>query len=150
MNTNYLNRIQMILPTGMTEKDTSRVISFVVLDDLESMFDPVHQIINNYDIENEINKFIQYLYTYEPNRNRFELPYFLRIVERYRESIIADLIEKDYCSIGDGKYNIIAFALDYTRFEVRSKSYSKRLITWRENDSDDDTVHQLSNSNSDE
>lgn len=34
------------------------------------------------------------------------------------------------------KYYVIAFAIDYTRFEIFSKDYSKKLISWRDNEDD--------------
>jgi len=35
------------------------------------------------------------------------------------------------------KYYVVAFALDFTRFEVYSKDCDKQLIKWRENDEND-------------
>ncbi|MFS8160395.1 MAG: hypothetical protein ACMG6E_09370, partial [Candidatus Roizmanbacteria bacterium] len=35
------------------------------------------------------------------------------------------------------KYYVIAFALDYVRFEIYSKDCDKILIKWRENDATD-------------
>lgn len=38
------------------------------------------------------------------------------------------------------KYYVIAFALDFTRFEVYSKDCDKELIKWRENDENDPVI----------
>lgn len=65
--------------------------------------------------------------------------YFFRFENYYINSIVENLYKNKYFVIN--RYNnnyVIAFAINYTRFEIYSKDYDKVLIKWRENDEDDE------------
>lgn len=56
-----------------------------------------------------------------------------------KNDVLNDLMkDKYYVWNRYEKYYVIAFAINYTRFEIFSKDCDKELIEWRENDEDDE------------
>lgn len=58
--------------------------------------------------------------------------------------IVGDLLTDGYYVWNRyNKYYVIAFAIDYKKFEVYSKDCDKKIIVWRENSEKDPIVHQI-------
>ena len=64
------------------------------------------------------------------------------------DEVVRDLSEDGYyCWNRFEKYYVIAFAIDYVRFEVFSKYCDKELIKWRENDTYDEIKENIEDDN---
>lgn len=64
------------------------------------------------------------------------------------DGIIEKLLNNRYYVINRiNKHNVIAFALNYTRFEVYSKDCDKELITWRDDNANDLIIRQIHDPN---
>ena len=133
-----------------------QTLSFVILDDLrpgpEYGYGPIHIPIENIKtktLESAVNEIAKPFLKYIARR------YHLELAEKYSlkdeldekldptgyffetdfdiEEIVNSLIEKEYyCLNRYCKYYVVAFALNYARFEVFSKDCDKELIKWNE------------------
>lgn len=110
----------------------THTVSFVVLDNLENYIGPRHITIPDLSITSVVYA-VKQLTRSEEIRN----PLYFFDDEYYDSSgywpnkIASTLIEDGYYVINRWqKYYVIAFALDYTRFEVYSKDCDKKLIDW--------------------
>jgi len=64
--------------------------------------------------------------------------------EHVVNEIVSDLLTDGYYVFNRyNKYYVVAFALDYQRFEVYSKDCNKKLIEWREDCDSDPVVRQI-------
>lgn len=69
-------------------------------------------------------------------------------IEKYKNEIIDDLIKDNYCVQNRfNKHYVIAFAINYTRFEIYCKDCDKEIIKWRENDEQDPIKGIIRNKN---
>lgn len=74
--------------------------------------------------------------------------YWQQLMTQYQSEIIDDLINKGYWVWNRfTKYYVVAFSLDFTRFDVYSKDCEKKLITWREKDENDQIKGIIRDSN---
>lgn len=129
------------------KEENTVTISFTILDDLED--------IKNYDYETDTklskipllpyHKQIQFTKTdIEKFINEVRLVFALPLKlcyfnDRIYNSEIVDELYNDnfYVLNRIEKYYVVAFAINYTRFEIYSKDCDKKLISWRENDESD-------------
>ena len=110
-------------------------ISFSILDNCKHTYGPIHKFVNseiNYTTVLEIvtNILSNFSKTDDPSSYYYKL-----INEDEIEKITWNLIFQNYYVINEfNRYYVIAFALNFTRFEIFSKDCATQLITWRLND----------------
>lgn len=140
------------------------MLSFTILDDLQYTDDPVHVEIDNTETDTlkaaidkiaapylkyiQRRKGLDYKQTYSledvPDEKADSSGYFFELDFDIHE-IIDDLQEQGYyCLNRYQKYYVVAFALNYTRFEVFSKDCDKEIINWG-NDKEGEIVHRIQN-----
>lgn len=116
-------------------------LSFGITDDLKFAYGPVHFEFESWDqLANVVDKVIDGLKCKSKCREWCEgccgdpSGYFVaEYYKAYRSDIIAGLIENKYWVWNRfEKYYVIAFAIDYTRFEIFSRDCSKKVIEWGE------------------
>jgi len=157
-------------PTLVIPKDKSKVtkhtLSYAYLDDLshvsdspwnyefetkdDDMYDNIKKIIDTIFEKAEISEKLYKDEKYDELENmNIRFPsYWKELIVRYKNEIIDDLMDKGYWVWNRfEKYYVVAFALDFTRFEVYSKDCDKELIKWRENDKNDKIKGILKDSN---
>lgn len=114
-------------------------ISYCLMDETEYYYGPVHMKINNLKYET-ISKAIDKLLR-DSQKEDCEPPHFLEYDEPRmwaddppyydNNDITKDLMNDGYYVWNRyQKYYVIAFAIDYTRFEFYSKDVDKRVIEW--------------------
>lgn len=126
----------------------THILSFVILDDLFPCYGPKHQTVQ--DLKNlkfTINDFIK---DFENGQKTDKSGYFdskfFEKKNKYLETIVENLTKFNYHVLNRyNKYYVIAFSMNYTRFEVFSKDFDKELIKWRENDKDDQITGTINN-----
>jgi len=128
--------------------EKSNILSFVILDELRYSFKPIEVEIGELTKDNIANAVDKVAFKFGPsgsiideteyyfvsNHGMVEYPIFYN---GEREEVIQELYE-DHYSVWNRwmKYYVIAWAINYTRFEVYSKDCDKELIRWSfENDS---------------
>lgn len=100
-------------------------VSFVILDDLNNCFNPIH--VQTTDIRSAVQEIARpFLNEEKDDRSGY---YFS---DYYDENKVVKRLQTDgyYCRNRFEKYYVIAWALNYTRFEVFSKDCEKQLISW--------------------
>ena len=120
----------------------SHILSFTVLDDLNPAYGPVHETLDDLtlsSIEKSVRKILQNF-----NSSNDPSGYYHQYKDSDMESIVNSLFSKKYYVINRfEKYYVIAFAIDYTRFEVFSRDCDKELIKWRDVDENDLKIEQI-------
>lgn len=110
----------------------SHSVSFCILDDLCSAYGPIHEPITEVSkghikiaVRKILDKFLESKYN-DPSG------YYQGLIDEKEINLITnDLFSNKYYVINRfEKYYVIAFALDYTRFEIYSKDCDKELINW--------------------
>ena len=103
-------------------------ISFTILDDLENINGsyPCYRMIK-YDIES-IRCFVDEM-----------LLRYVKYEQIHAQNNIAEeLLSKKYYHFSqNSSLYMYAFALEFTRFEIKFDNYHKKIIKWREHDSND-------------
>jgi hypothetical protein len=152
-----------------TPTSTPIPISFTILDDLE----PIMRLDGSGSIRDkqDIVKFIQQVtdsFGSREDGKRYDPTYFFRYEEEYEKSydsngvlidsktqvltlgprdidqMAEELLKNKYYVLNRvNKYYVIAFALNFHRFDVFSKDCDKQLIKWRQEDQDDPVVRQI-------
>lgn len=121
----------------------THTISFVILDDLRPAYGPIYITIDNLSIENIVKAVTEIVSVFKPNGDTSEQSdpttyYFEHFFENEQENIQRIsynlMSEHYYVRNRFEKYYVIAFAVDYSRFEVFSKDYDKELISWDDNE----------------
>lgn len=116
----------------------THTLSFCILDDLRPIYGQIHvQYSNIEELRNEVMKILVDL-----KKSGDPTGYYVNTIT------LAEIDETIRCLTTDKyevwnrfeKYYVIAWAIDYTRFEVYSKDYDKKLIKWREHDENDPIV----------
>jgi hypothetical protein len=111
------------------------ILSFAIFDDLVEDFsthveieskdrDEISKIVHDLVFRTELgyDMFGQYL---PPHCNTYLNPYSI-------DEIVNGLMDNDfYVANRFEKYYVIAFAIDYARFEIYSKDCDKKLIQWK-------------------
>lgn len=115
-------------------------INFVILENLKPCYGPI-EITSSYDdIKNELYNLID-VFKKIPDKSGYFDTDFFNNAETYISHIEYSLKQHNYfVRNGYNKYYVIAFALNYTRFEVFSKGHNKQLIKWRNDDVNDSIV----------
>ena len=136
---------------GLVEekKACRRTVSFVILDDLEPYSGPIHAEISTLE---DVKSFLHRVKKEHeedtvlgPQGRKGDPTGILKTwtdehVEKLSQQLTTDgYLVWNRCE----KYYVLAFAIDYMRFEVYSKDYMKKLIKWRDNDEGDPVVHQV-------
>lgn len=113
------------------------ILSFCILDDLNPVYGPIHKQIKDISLQ-EILKNVKEIFN-EFFEGSDPTGYLHDDINENKINRIAQfLVNQQYYVINRyEKYYVIAFSLDYTRFEVFSKDCDKRLIKWRDDDSND-------------
>lgn len=110
----------------------STILSFVILDDLCSYCGPYYLDIGSktkINILKGVNEIQKKFINSDKNNNYFTNYYFGTYHDS--ENVSDALYDNDYFVMNRfEKYYVIAFALNYTRFEVFSKDCDKELISW--------------------
>jgi len=117
----------------------TNTVSFCILDDLIPKYGPVHVNFDglSYDTVNKVVTNI--LSTFKSQKDDPTGYYNERINAHEIQEITQDLLNSGYYVWNRfEKYYVIAFALNFTRFEVFSKDCDKELIKWRDNDESDE------------
>ena len=123
----------------------SHTVSFSVLDDCNPAYGPVHETIPDLDSKSIEQAVRNLLGNFKKSGNDPSGYYHKEINESEVQDVTNSLFSKKYYVINRfEKYYVIAFAIDYTRFEVYSKDSDKELIKWRTADSNDAVVGQIS------
>ena len=125
------------------------VLSFVILDDLTPAYGPVHVPIEEKNVGKAISEAVAELVD---RRSVDPTSYYIHgweaqgIPARHNPGEVEKCLRERgyYCLNRYEKYYVVAFALDYKRFEVFSKDCSKELIKWRVDDADDPVVGRVS------
>lgn len=133
-------------------------ISFAFYDDLYPVYGPIHKTFDILTKDN-ISKIVKEIIN-DCQPKDFDYP-FLEYMDSYYESLnnnsgiyyfIMDVVDTLYDNEyfvwnRFGKYYVIAFAINYTRFEIFSKDVDKILIKWREDDKNDPIKSIITNEN---
>ena len=116
----------------------SHTVSFCILDDLKPAYGPFHESmvdLTKSNIEQAVRKLLQDFLTAGRDPSGY---YCKEINELEIKSVTNSLCNRNYYVINRfEKYYVIAFAIDYTRFEVFSRDCDKELIKWRTDDTND-------------
>ena len=114
---------------------TRTVLSFSILDDLNHMSNyPKHVELQDKTFQTIKTAILGLLQNFK-NGSDYDPSYFFDreffSTNEYINQIVEDLLDKNYYRRNRvEKYYVIAFALDYTRFEIFSKDCEKQLIDW--------------------
>jgi hypothetical protein len=116
-------------------------ILFSILDDLEHAYGPKTVQIDSIDAA-DIFRGVTVLIEEFIANNEDPSTYFMRYLKEdkdlYIVKICNSLRKNNYYVINRfQKYYVIAFSLDYTKFDIFSKDENKILIKWRDDDEDD-------------
>lgn len=112
-------------------------ISFVILDDLRDMVPTVTSEIDGSNAS--IRAFVE---SCLPKIDK--CTNMAAIVQTDMNMIVTELMTQKYSVYNRvEKYYVIAFAINWTRFEVFSKDCDKELIKWRAEDQNDPVVYQI-------
>lgn len=119
----------------------THTVSFVILDDLKPFMGPCHATfdgpVRSIAIEAAVRKLVGNV---TPEADPTMSVFQKENLESNIRDIVWDLERESFWRMNRvNKYYVVAFALDYTRFEVFSKDCEKELIRWRP-ESDDDPV----------
>src|ERR1700722_4382478 len=112
------------------EPNKDNILSFCIFDDLQPAYGPIHVQFQekSYKVLTKIVDNIIRECTNDPSG------YYVN-KHHSTDEVVATLISDDYYVINRyQKYYVIAFAINYTRFEIYSKDCDKELIQWREDD----------------
>lgn len=136
----------------------AHTLSFTVLDHLYPLIGPIHKNIKDLSeasIRSAVREVVSYYLTHDEdndpsyyfsqdNKWGWGSPY-RGVLARYEEDgIVQHLMHDNYCSVNRyNKYYVIAFAIDFLRFEVFSKDCDKKRIKWRRDDSSDPVIHNI-------
>jgi hypothetical protein len=119
-------------------------LSFVILNDLRHMFEPVVQETNG-TLEEAV-AFLQRA----PDLVASHLGYTINDhvcgwqSAQQVETNAQSLLEDKYLVYNRvSKYYVLAFAVNWARFDVYSKDCDKKLMTWRDNDENDPIVDRI-------
>lgn len=114
------------------KKTKNDVLSFCIFEDLFCKCGPFHIQVGNGTFKALRKKIREFL----PKIERICGTTFIL---NETEDIARTLLENKYCVYNRfEKYFVVAFALNYTRFEIYSKDSRKELIKWRDNDEHDE------------
>lgn len=126
---------------------TTHTVSFCILDDLETSYED-HVSFSCDDVElpykicESVVKIMKPLIDGEEKDPTGS--YVSDYTPKDTKEIVNSLYKSKYYVINRyAKYYVIAFALDYARFEIYSKDCNKELIKWRENDANDPIVNRI-------
>ena len=115
----------------------SKIISFCIFDDLQPCFSPIcieYNINDSDELSLAIDKIVEPFLNgkkTDPSGYYFSLDYD-------KNEVLSELLDKNYYVLNRyQKYYVIAFAINYTRFEIYSKDCNKKLIRWRDDDKKD-------------
>ena len=121
----------------LTKSKNGGTLSFMILDDLEPEYGPVHIKISEGGVRDAVIKLVEPILSRE-ERNQTKYPRYLLSDVFDIDEVVERLLEKGFYRINRyEKYYVIAFAIDYARFEVYSKDCDKKFIKWRNNDTGD-------------
>lgn len=136
----------------MSTEAKKTVISFTILDDLNNFSDKL-DLVNDSDkfpLTKETNGTIdEYIEFMKMIKNKFHKndDYYdpTGLIDNWDDDFIVNManrLQNNRYIVSNRveKYYVMAFALDYTRFEVFSKDCDKQLIKWRDDDNDDKIV----------
>lgn len=120
----------------------AQVVSFCIFDDCEPAYGPFHKSfegkITKGNVKQTVIELIDDFLEADIDPSRYYCETFEDDYDHEIESITLNLLSKSYYVINRfEKYYVIAFALNYTRFEIFSKDCDKELIKWRDNDEKD-------------
>lgn len=115
----------------------TRTVSFCILDDLSPAYGPKSETVElEGNFANNVQAAVHKLILDFIAEDNDPTGYYVNEIDE--SAIVADLLsDKFYVINRYEKYYVIAFALDFTRFEVYSKDCSKELIKWRSTDAND-------------
>lgn len=122
-------------------------LSFCILDDLEFAYGPVHYSLQNTCLTTRVKEII-YLFENKTDCAGYFDEEFFRNSDEYIDCIVESLeLQNYFVKNRYNKYYVIAFSLDYTRFDVFSKDFDKTLIKWREDNENDPITGIITNEN---
>lgn len=132
---------------------STQTISFCIFDDLVPFYGPIHAGIEGELTSENIRSVIRSMFQtfmkendgHDPTKF-FNNPYDdNEDIEDTFNYITEGLLENQYYVRNRWeKYYVIAYAINFVRFEIFSKECDKCLIKWRENDQDDPIVSIIS------
>ena len=133
---------------------TSDTLSFCLFDDLRAFHGPVHVPIQAITPEKLRLAIEQLLHDYKKQDIYDKAGFFNDVLVGESELdetiniIIKSLMKKHYyvCNRWN-KYYVIAFSINYIRFDIYSKDCDKKLIHWRDNDQQDPIKGTIQNPN---
>ncbi len=129
---------------------TSHTLSFCILEDLNPSFGPVHITLSDLS-KNELHmKICSLINQFKTNEYADPSGYFDKEFFNNKEYCIDNIvnglqIHKYFVRNRYGKYYVIAFAIDYMRFEIFSKDCDKELTKWRDDDQTDPVDKSIQN-----
>ena len=120
----------------MSHNEKENVISFRILEDLSTVYsDSVSIKDSSFE---EIMKGVKEIAKPFMTRKETDSTVYYFKDDYYSQEVAEALMKKGYYVVNRyEKYYVVAFALNYTRFEVFSKDCDKETIKWRYDDSDD-------------
>lgn len=131
----------------------AHTLSFTVLRELYPIVGPIHKSINDLSeasIRSAVREVVSYYRTHDERDDpsyyfTYNNPAFTGYLAHYDEDgIVQHLMQDKYCGVNRyNKYYVIAFAIDFLRFEVFSKDCDKKRIKWRKDDSGDPVIHNI-------
>lgn len=124
---------------------SKHTVSFTILDDLCSAYGPVHETFTGEATLDNIREAVSKILTEFKEGDSDPSGYYLESIDESEISAVSrNLCSKKYSVINRyEKYYVIAFSLDYTRFEVFSKDCNKELISWGRNNEKATKVEQI-------
>jgi len=132
----------------------AHTISICILDDLKAYYGPHHLYFtkglhSKRKLKRKILALIRpFKKKYKEDCSEYFDDAFFEKEDEYVTNIVQSLIEKKYYVFNRyNKYYVIAFAIDFVRFEVFSKDCDKELIKWRHDDANDPIVGIISDPN---
>jgi hypothetical protein len=135
-------------------------LSFCILDDLEFMYGPIHKELDNFDnatLKKNINEMVSIFkwtnyngcngkidlifgrHCFDKTHKHFEYydaseyfdDDFFNSADENINNIANDLLKKNFFVMNRyNKYYVIAFSINFTRFEIYSKDCQKKFINW--------------------
>ena len=119
-------------------------LSFCILDDLRPYYGPIHYDFDGSNDPGELmSAIISVLAKFSCDNNHGDDYCIDSYIYKFVNDLEYDIIKR--CLLDDDylvynrveKYYVVAFAIDFTRFEVFSKDCDKEIISWHQDDKND-------------
>jgi hypothetical protein len=136
------------------ENKNNKAISFCILDDLEFMYGPitkqfsekdnlktiVRKLIIEYLVECGNSDPIDFFWEYDCKTQESREKCLIENIETIANKLSS---QRYYVCNRWNKYYVVAFAIDFVRFEIYSKDCDKELINWGSDNNNGEIVERI-------